>query len=328
MKKIALVTGISGQDGAYLAQLLLKKNYKVVGADRRSSRDDKWRLRELGIENKIIIEYFDLCEITQILRLFEKYKFDEVYNLAAQSFVGSSFTNPLTTSDVTGLGVLRLLEAIRNSKKKPKFYQASSSEMFGRSVDSDGYQTVLWEFDAPIDLDGYFVDAKIGDLDGNGVPELVIVMNLMKFADNNTPHVFIATYDWDGTHFSELPSTSLDIGKENRSLRCNNFQLLDQDGDGDQELVLALGSPFRGFAIINSTPSGLSIEKKIRPDQLLVGSGLLYIGVVDYDYDGYEDIIALSQDGNILKARSEKNGPLQFCPGRSAWFPETKSLLV
>ncbi len=132
MKKIALVTGISGQDGAYLAQLLLKKNYKVVGADRRSSRDDKWRLRELGIENKIIIEYFDLCEITQILRLFEKYKFDEVYNLAAQSFVGSSFTNPLTTSDVTGLGVLRLLEAIRNSKKKPKFYQASSSEMFGK----------------------------------------------------------------------------------------------------------------------------------------------------------------------------------------------------
>ena len=71
-------------------------------------------------------------------------------------------------------------------------------------------------------------DAKIGDLDGNGVPELVIVMNLMKFADNNTPHVFIATYDWDGTHFSELPSTSLDIGKDNRSLRCNNFQLLDQ----------------------------------------------------------------------------------------------------
>ena len=133
MKKIALVTGISGQDGAYLAQLLLKKNYKVVGADRRSSRDDKWRLRELGIENKIIIEYFDLCEITQILRLFEKYKFDEVYNLAAQSFVGSSFTNPLTTSDVTGLGVLRLVEAIRNSKKKkPKFYQASSSEMFGK----------------------------------------------------------------------------------------------------------------------------------------------------------------------------------------------------
>ena len=170
-------------------------------------------------------------------------------------------------------------------------------------MDQDGYQNLVWEFIPPVALNGEFVDAKIGDLDGNGVPELVIVMNLMKFADNNTPHVFIATYDWDGTHFSELPTTSLDIGKENRSLRCNNFQLLDQDGDGDQELVLALGSPFRGFAIINSTSSGLSIEKKIRPDQLLVGSGLLYIGVVDYDYDGYEDIIALSQDGNTLKAQ-------------------------
>ena len=170
-------------------------------------------------------------------------------------------------------------------------------------MDLDGYQNLIWEFIPPVALDGEFVDAKIGDVDGNGVPELIIVMNLMRFADNNTPHVFIATYDWDGTHFSELPSTSLDIGKENRSLRCNNFQLIDQDADGDQELVLALGSPFRGFAIVNATASGLSVVKKVRPDQLLVGSGLLYIGSVDYDSDGYDDIVAISQDGNILKAQ-------------------------
>ncbi len=131
MKKIALVTGISGQDGAYLAKLLISKNYVVVGADRRSARDDKWRLRKLGIENKIIIEDFELSEITQIIRIFNKYKISEVYNLAAQSFVGSSFINPISTSDVTGLGVLRILEVIRNLKYKPKFYQASSSEMFG-----------------------------------------------------------------------------------------------------------------------------------------------------------------------------------------------------
>ena len=131
MKKTALITGVSGQDGAYLAELLLSKNYKVVGADRRSARDDKWRLRELGIENKIIIEDFELSEINNIKRLFKKYKFDEVYNLAAQSFVGTSFSNPILTSDVTGLGVLRILEVIKNLKKKPKFYQASSSEMFG-----------------------------------------------------------------------------------------------------------------------------------------------------------------------------------------------------
>ena len=94
-----------------------------------------------------------------------------------------------------------------------------------------------------------------------------------------------------------------DVGKENRSLRCNNFELLDQDADGDQELVLALGSPFRGFAIVDSSPNGLSLTKKVRPDQLLVGSGLLYVGVVDYDGDGYDDVLALSPDGNTIKAQ-------------------------
>ena len=170
-------------------------------------------------------------------------------------------------------------------------------------IDSDGYQTILWEFIPPVALEGEFVDAKIGDIDGNGAPELVVVMNLTKFGDNSTPHVFIATYDWDGTHFSEIPSASLDIGKENRSLRCNNFELLDHDSDGEQEIVLSLGSPFRGFAIVNSSSGGLSITKKIRPDKLLVGSGLLYIASLDYDYDGYDDIIAFSPDGNIIKAQ-------------------------
>ena len=136
MNKIALITGISGQDGAYLGKLLLDKGYIVIGADRRSARDDKWRLRNLGIENRIIIEDFELSEISQIIRIFNKYKISEVYNLAAQSFVGSSFVNPISTSDVTGIGVLRILEVIRNLKYKPKFYQASSSEMFGDVLES------------------------------------------------------------------------------------------------------------------------------------------------------------------------------------------------
>ncbi len=170
-------------------------------------------------------------------------------------------------------------------------------------IDADGYQNLIWEFLPPLALDGEFVDAKIGDLDGNGSPELILVMNLVRFGDNRTPHVFIATYDWDGTHFSEVPSASLDVGKENKSIRCNNFQLIDQDADGDQEIVLALGSPFRGFAIVNASPNGLSLIKKVRPDQLLVGSGLLYVGVVDYDGDGYDDVVALSPDGNVIKAQ-------------------------
>jgi GDPmannose 4,6-dehydratase len=131
MKKTALITGISGQDGAYLAKFLLSKNYKVIGSDRRSARSDNWRLRRLGIENKIIYEEMELGEIYEIQRVFKKYKLNEVYNLAAQSFVGTSFSSPLNTANITGLGTLRILETIRSSNPKIKFYQASSSEMFG-----------------------------------------------------------------------------------------------------------------------------------------------------------------------------------------------------
>jgi GDPmannose 4,6-dehydratase len=131
MKKIALITGVSGQDGAYLAKNLLEKKYKVVGTDRRSARGNNWRLKRLGIEDKIIFEEMEIGEIYEIDRIFNKYSFNEVYNLAAQSFVGTSFNSPLNTSNITGLGVLRILETIKAKNKKIKFYQASSSEMFG-----------------------------------------------------------------------------------------------------------------------------------------------------------------------------------------------------
>ena len=131
MKKIALITGISGQDGAYLAKLLIKKNYKVIGTDRRSARSINWRLDRLNIKNKIIFEEMEMGEMYEIDRIIRKYKFNEVYNLAAQSFVGTSFRSPLNTSNITALGTLRVLEAIRAINPKIKFYQASSSEMFG-----------------------------------------------------------------------------------------------------------------------------------------------------------------------------------------------------
>jgi len=131
MKKIALITGISGQDGAYLAEFLLSKNYTVVGADRRSARSTMWRLKRLGIENKIVFEEIELSEIYEIQRLFKKYKFTEVYNLAAQSFVATSFKSPINTCNITGMGVLRILETIKEISPKTKLYQASSSEMFG-----------------------------------------------------------------------------------------------------------------------------------------------------------------------------------------------------
>lgn len=128
----ALITGIRGQDGAYLAKFLLEKGYRVYGADRRSGDSSNWRLKELGIEKDVEILYMDLLELTNIMRVIEKVMPDEVYNLAAQSFVGVSFEQPVLTSEVDAIGVLRLLEAIRTIKPDVKFYQASTSEMFGK----------------------------------------------------------------------------------------------------------------------------------------------------------------------------------------------------
>ena len=132
MKKTALITGVSGQDGAYLSKLLLKKGYRVIGGERRSASGSLWRLKDLNIENDVEITDFELSEFTNIYRTIEKYKPNEIYNLAAQSFVGASFEMPTMTSDITGLGVSRILEAIRQINPGIKFYQASSSEMFGK----------------------------------------------------------------------------------------------------------------------------------------------------------------------------------------------------
>ena len=130
--KTALITGIGGQDGAYLSKFLLGKGYNVVGCDRRTSSGSLWRLEEVGVKNDIEIADFELAEFTNIYRMVEKYHPDEIYNLAAQSFVGISFEMPIMTADITGLGVCRILECIRRINPKIKFYQASSSEMFGK----------------------------------------------------------------------------------------------------------------------------------------------------------------------------------------------------
>lgn len=132
MSKRALITGIRGQDGAYLSHLLLQKGYEVYGADRRSGESTLWRLKELGIESEVKFVYMDLIELTNILNVIQKVKPDEIYNLAAQSFVQTSFDQPLLTSDIDALGVLRILEGIRMFNPAIKFYQASTSEMFGK----------------------------------------------------------------------------------------------------------------------------------------------------------------------------------------------------
>jgi GDPmannose 4,6-dehydratase len=132
--KTAVITGITGQDGAYLAELLLRKNYVVYGAYRRTSSVNFWRIEELGIDahpNLHLVEY-DLTDLASSIRLLQTTGTDEVYNLAAQSFVGVSFDQPVATAQITGLGALHLLEAIRIVDPGIRFYQASTSEMFGK----------------------------------------------------------------------------------------------------------------------------------------------------------------------------------------------------
>ena len=132
MKK-AIVTGVTGQDGAYLAELLLNKGYEVYGTYRRTSSVNFWRIEELGIEknpNLHLVEY-DLTDQANSIHMVSKINPDKIYNLAAQSFVGVSFEQPLATANITGLGCVHLLEAIRVVNPKIKFYQASTSEMFG-----------------------------------------------------------------------------------------------------------------------------------------------------------------------------------------------------
>lgn len=132
--KNAIITGITGQDGAYLTQLLLEKGYRVFGTYRRSSSMNFWRLEELGVVNhpNLTLVEFDLNDITSCIRLLESCQPDEFYNLAAQSFVGVSFDQPIYTAQASGIGALNILEAIRLVNKKIKFYQASTSEMFGK----------------------------------------------------------------------------------------------------------------------------------------------------------------------------------------------------
>ncbi len=132
--KVAVVTGITGQDGAYLAELLLSKGYIVYGTYRRTSSVNFWRIEELGLQTNPdlhLVEY-DLTDLSSSIRLLQSSQATEVYNLAAQSFVGVSFEQPLTTAEITGIGPVNLLEAIRIVNPRIRFYQASTSEMFGK----------------------------------------------------------------------------------------------------------------------------------------------------------------------------------------------------
>jgi len=146
MKK-ALITGINGQDGSYLAEFLLEKGYEVLGTLKRNSVAENQTFRLDSVFDRISIKYADLTDMASLVRIITEFQPDEIYNLAAQSHVGISFDQPVYTSQVTGIGTLNLLEAVRLLKPNTRVYQASSSEMFGNNIDKDGYQREMTPLD-------------------------------------------------------------------------------------------------------------------------------------------------------------------------------------
>jgi GDPmannose 4,6-dehydratase len=139
-KKIALITGINGQDGSYLAELLLEKGYEVHGTLKRNSVSENQTYRLDKIFDKLNLHYADLTDLSSLIRVIIEIKPNEIYNLGAQSHVRVSFEQPIYTANVTGIGTLNLLESVKLVDPNIKIYQASSSEMFGNSIDSDGFQ--------------------------------------------------------------------------------------------------------------------------------------------------------------------------------------------
>jgi GDPmannose 4,6-dehydratase len=140
MNKVALITGINGQDGSYLAEFLLEKNYEVWGIVKRNSVAETQTSRLDSIFDKINLRYADLTDLSSIINVIQECNPVEIYNLAAQSHVRISFDQPIYTANVTALGTLNVLEAVRLTNKKIRIYQASSSEMFGNNIDEDGFQ--------------------------------------------------------------------------------------------------------------------------------------------------------------------------------------------
>ena len=156
-QKVALITGINGQDGSYLSELLLEKGYKVVGILKRNSVAETQTTRIEHIRDQLTLEYADMTDIHSLVRVLQRYQPGEVYNLAAQSHVGISFDQPVYTANATGISVLNLLEAVRLVSPKSKVYQASSSEMFGNNSNEEGFQTM----DTPLEPVSPYGCAKV-----------------------------------------------------------------------------------------------------------------------------------------------------------------------
>ena len=180
-------------------------------------------------------------------------------------------------------------------------------------IDIDGYQNLLWELEMPDGLLGSFVGVKLADIIGDGVPELVAVANLSSNGDETILQPIIFYYKWYDDGFAETPSGYLNIGDKKKFIRCHNFDLIDLDNNNDQEILLSLGSPMRALALIDlDSENNLVMIESLEPTALKTGVGFVYGKSIDWNNDGYDDIISFSPEGNVLKIQPyyNRNGRL------------------
>ena len=180
-------------------------------------------------------------------------------------------------------------------------------------IDIDGYQNLSWELEMPDGLLGSFIGVKLADIIGDGIPELVAVANLSSNGEETILQPIIFYYKWYDDGFEENPSGYLNIGDQKDFIRCHNFDLINLDNDGDQEIMLSLGSPMRDLALIDLDSEGnLIMIERLEPPELSSGTGFIYGKSVDWNNDGYDEIISFSPEGNVLKIQPyfNRNGRL------------------
>lgn len=183
-------------------------------------------------------------------------------------------------------------------------------------MDEEGYQRLNWELETPDGLLGSFVGVKVGDLDGDGVPELVTVLNVSDVEEEEILQPIIFYYSWDEDGFNENPGGTLNLSSGKRFLRCHNLALVNVDGDADQELAVSLGSPVRGIKILDIADDGsIRVLKELKPDGLESGIGFVYVASVDHDRDGFDELLAFSPEGSILRVQPFFNTGGEFLSG-------------
>ena len=189
-------------------------------------------------------------------------------------------------------------------------------------LDGDGYQKMGWELDAPDGLLGNFVNVKLGDLDGDGVPELVTVSNLAELDRDELLQPIAFYYYWDGERFSEDAGSVLNLSGGRNFVRAHNFVLMDYDGDLDQELAISLGSPLREIVVLDLNDAGeWYVLQSVKPSGMSSGVGAIFVAAVDWNHDGYDEIITFSPEGNILRAQPFYNLGAELLMGENQDTP-------